>query len=135
METTPQVPLRRRRRIGVAALVLVVSLIVGVASATAGGAHKPHIVATLSPASPVPGKTFTITFNLVKVGANLPITGADCLGMTNGRPIPLASKTSDGVTATCTWNVPTKTGATFDGMAVAFNNGVEYFLGYDYPIG
>jgi len=135
METTPQVP-NRRRRLGVTALVLLAFLILGVATATAGGARKAHIVATTSPATPVAGKAFSITFSLVKQGVTLPMTGPDCLGMTNGRPIPLASKTSDGTTATCTWNVPTKTGPTFDGMLVAFDSsGTEYFFGYEYRIG
>lgn len=116
------------------------SLTLGVAAALGAqqrSAHKPaHLVASTSPTNPLPGKPFTITFSLVKAGVNQPINGPDCLGMTSGKPIPLASKTSDGYTATCTWNVPTKTGPTFDGMAVAFDsNHVEYFYGYDFPIG
>lgn len=138
MENTPQIPTRRRRRIGAAALVAVAALTVGVATATAAhqGTRKPHLVATTSPATPVAGKSFSISFSLVKAGVSLPLFKPDCLGMTNGKPIPLVSKTSDGYTATCTWTVPTKTGATFDGMLVAFDsNGTEYYYGYDYPIG
>jgi len=136
METKPHIQTRRRRRIGVAALVVVASLTAGVATATA--AHQrsqTHLVTSTSPAAPVAGEAFSITFSLVKAGVALPITGPDCLGMTNGRPIPLASKTSNGFTATCTWNLPSKTGPTFDGMLVVFNgNGTEFFYGYDYPI-
>jgi hypothetical protein len=110
---------------------------IGVASASAGsGKGKAHLVITTSPNKPQAGEPFSITFSLIKAGVAQPFTGPDCLGMTNGRPIPLASVTSNGVSATCTWNVPTKTGPTFDGMLVAFDaNHTEYYYGYDLSIG
>jgi hypothetical protein len=120
----------------VALLIAAVVLVVGVSTAAAA-ARKPHITISTSPVSPAVGKTFSITFQLVRNGVALPFTGPDCLGMTNGRAIPLASKTTNGLTATCTWNIPsTKVGPTFDGMLVAFDaaTGVEYYYGYDLPI-
>jgi hypothetical protein len=109
---------------------------VGVASAAAGTHHsKPAVEMNYSPAAPLAGQPFSISFSLVQDGTKLPIHGADCLGMTKHKPIPLQSVTSDGATATCTWNIPATAGPTFDGMLAFYDsNNVEHFGGYDLPI-
>ena len=139
MKTKPRAHTRLRHPLWTAvALVAAASMAAGVATAAAAHTRgaKSRIVVSMSPSVPAAGGSFTMTFSLVKVGVLLPITGPDCLGMTNGRPAPLTSKTTDGTTATCTWKLPKLSGPTFDGMLVAFNSvGTEYFYGFDLPIG
>jgi hypothetical protein len=128
---------RRRHILGVAlAVVAAVALTVGVAtSAAATKRVRTQFVVTKSPAQPVKGQPFTITMQLLKGGVPEQINNPACLGMTNSRPIAV-STTNDGTTATCTWNIPSNAGPTFDGMAVAFDaNGVEWYTGYDWSIG
>jgi hypothetical protein len=119
-------------------LAAAVSLAVGVGSASAsGGRHGGrHVILSFSPASPVAGEQFSISFSLIKDGVKLRIANPGCLGMTKGRPIPLASISNDGTTGTCTWNIPTKAGPTFDGELAFFDEqGGEWFAGYDRLIG
>jgi hypothetical protein len=133
--------MHRRRLAAAVSLAVVGALAVGAGAASAGlaggASSKAQLVVTTFPAGgPVAGSPFTITFSLVADGVKEPISRPDCLGMTSHRPIALEQLTLRRKTASCTWMIPASHGPTFDGMLVAFDrNGVEYYYGYDFPIG
>jgi hypothetical protein len=132
MNTTPPVK-RPRRLVGAAvALAVAASLAIGVTSASAG--TRGQVILKYSSSQPSAGQPFTIKFFLVKDGVRQPLTNPACLGMTNGRPIPVVTE-NDGTKASCTWSIPSSHGATFDGMLAFWDeNGLEYYAGYDLAI-
>jgi hypothetical protein len=143
MTNTPQTYSHARfsRPLWVAlSLAVALSLVVGVWSAgTADAAQlrKPRVtVLSTSPATPVAGQTFTMTFAVMKLGQQYPYAKFGCLGMTGGRPIPPLEQAGDGTVAHCSWVIPTTAaGKMLSGIvSVTLANGVRYYLGFDYPI-
>jgi hypothetical protein len=135
MNITPPFIRQPRRLLGVAvALVAAVSLTIGVAFASAANGRK-HVILSFSPAKPVAGQPFTVTYTLVQNGVELPLGSGSCLGMTNRKPIALSSSSNGATVSSCTWNIPANAGPTFDGM-VAFKdaNGGQWYGGYDLSV-
>jgi hypothetical protein len=133
-------------RKGASLLFLVVSvailvLALGLSSASAtisqqSGTRKKLVVLSTSPAQPISGKSYTMTFALQSAGLNLPMATFDCFAMGNNRLVPIIEKAGNGTVAHCTWAVPAGlTGKTLDGMlAVKAATQVWYYRGFDLPI-
>jgi hypothetical protein len=121
-------------------LAFVASLLLGASTAPTAEAaqlRKPRVtVLSTSPATPVAGQTFTMTFAVMKLGVYYPYSKIACLGMVAGRPLPPLEQAGDGTIAHCSWNIPTTAaGKLLYGMVVVtLPNGVKYFLGYEYAI-
>jgi hypothetical protein len=128
-------------RIAFAAGVLVAAfaLVFGFSSTPASArslAKTKVIVTSTSPAQPVAGQTFTMNFQLRRLGVTLHMVEAACYATAGGRLAPLLYQGTDGTTGTCKWSVPSgASGKTFDGiLAAKKDNGVWVYRGFDLPI-
>jgi hypothetical protein len=94
------------------------------------------IVTDTSPAQPVAGQTFTMKFELSKLGTRLHMADAACYATAGGKLAALMYQGTDGNVGTCKWAVPSgASGKTFDGiLAAKKDGGVWVYRGFDLPI-
>jgi hypothetical protein len=94
------------------------------------------VITSKSPAQPVAGQTFTMKFELRRLGVPIHMAGVACYARAGDKLAPLVAQKTDGTVGTCTWTVPTGTsGKTFDGiLASQKDNGVWWYYGFDLPI-
>jgi hypothetical protein len=117
------------------AFALVLGLSSTSASAKSLGGTK-MVVTSTSPAQPVAGQTFTMKFELRKLGVPLHLVQAACYATAGGKLAPLVYQGTVGTEGTCTWNVPSAAkGKTFDGiLAVQKDSGAWWYYGFDLAI-
>ena len=94
------------------------------------------VVTSTSPAQPVAGQTFTMKFELRKLGVAIHMAGVGCYATAGGKLAPLLSQRTDGTVGTCSWAVPSgASGKTFDGiLAAEKDGGVWFYTGFDLPV-
>ena len=122
-----------------ASLACALALVLGFSSAPASArslAKTRVFVTSQSPAQPVAGQTFTMKFELNKLGVTLHMAEAACYATAGGKLAPLMYQGTDGNVGTCKWTVPSgASGKTFDGiLAAKKDNGVWVYRGFDLPI-
>jgi hypothetical protein len=137
---TSRLPHIRVRPFWVAAcLVCAFAVVLGFSSApasarTLGGVK--FVVTSTSPAQPTAGKTYTMTFKLMKYGSPVHMAAAACYARAGAKNALLLDQGTDGTTGHCTWAVPSgASGLTFDGIAAAQKaSGAWVYYGFDLPI-
>ena len=94
------------------------------------------VVTSTSPGQVVAGQTFTMKFELRKLGVAIHMKGVACYATAGGKAAPLVAQKTDGTVGTCTWTVPAgASGKTFDGiLAAQKDNGAWWYYGFDLPI-
>lgn len=115
------------------------AVVLGLASAPASArslARTKIVVTSTSPAQPVAGQTFTMKFELRKLGVPIHMAKAACYATAGGKLAQLLYQGTDGTVGTCSWAVPSgASGKTFDGiLAAQKDNGVWFYRGFDLPI-
>lgn len=127
-----------RPLLAVVCLAVGLSLLFGALSPSTASARLPRTnvkITSTSPAIPVAGQSYTITFALKRGLETLPADSFDCFAMSNYRPVPLTSKTFNSTSASCTWAIPAgSAGRLIDGLLVAKVGTVTYFRGWQATI-
>jgi hypothetical protein len=128
-----------RVALAVGVIVAAFALVFGLSSTPASArsmAKAKVVVTSTSPAQPVAGQTFTMKFELRRLGVALHMVEAACYATAGGRLAPLLYQGTDGTVGTCKWAVPSgASGKTFDGiLAAKKDNGVWFYRGFDLPI-
>jgi hypothetical protein len=128
-------------RVALAAGVIVAAfaLVLGFSSSPASAksmARTKIVVTSTSPAQPVAGQTFTMKFELRKLGVPLHMADVACYATAGGKFVPPLIQRTDGTVGTCSWAVPSGTsGRTFDGiLAAQKDSGQWWYRGFDLPI-
>jgi hypothetical protein len=114
-------------------------VVLGFASTPASARSSARIkivVTSTSPAQPVAGQTFTMKFELSKLGVPLHMAGVACYATAGGKFVPPLTQRTDGTVGTCSWAVPSAaSGRMFDGiLAVQKDDGAWWYRGFDLPI-
>jgi hypothetical protein len=129
------------RSVALAAGIIVVAfaLVLGFSSSPAAAksmARTKLVVTSTSPAQPVAGQTFTMKFELRRLGATLPMRDVACYATAGGKYVPPLTQRTDGTVGTCSWAIPSSaSGKTFDGiLAAQKDDGVWWYRGFDLPI-
>jgi hypothetical protein len=94
------------------------------------------VITSTSPAQPTAGQTYTMKFELRKLGVPLRMGAVGCYATAGGKLAPLLYQGTDGTVGTCSWSVPSgASGKTFDGiLAAQRDTGTWYYRGFDLPI-
>jgi hypothetical protein len=128
-----------RALFAVGALIAVLAVVLGFSSAPASGgslSKKQIVVIGTSPAQPVGGQTYTMSFELLRAGVPRHMAGVNCYALAAGRTATVVDQGTDGTIGHCTWAIPRRaSGGTLDGVVSAQGgNGVWIKLGFDVPI-
>jgi hypothetical protein len=121
-------------------LFCVFAVVLGFASAPASArtmARTKLIITSSTPAQPVAGKTYTITFQVSKLGTAYPLMGVGCYAQAGGRAVPVLAQAFSGTVGRCSFSIPAgAAGKTLDGIIAAqqASTGTWYYRGIAQPI-